>query len=271
MNKKERHFVDTVLRFYQKNGRHTLPWRKTKSPYHILVSELMLQQTQVERVIPKYQSFIKKWPTCASLADSKLADVLMEWQGLGYNRRAKFLWECANAVVRERAGVFPKYYKELQKLPGIGPYTAGAVLAFAYNVPVPIIETNIRTVIIHHFFPKKENISEDEILRVVERTLPESNVRVWYAALMDYGSYLKRAHGNKNIQSSSYLKQSAFKGSNREVRGTIVRLLAQQNHISQRLLYKKLDHFPKERVITQLNALIREGLVIKTKSSYSLP
>lgn len=157
----EKKFVKTVWEHYQRHGRRSLPWRRTKNPYYILVSEIMLQQTQVDRVIPKYTSFLKQF-TVKRLSEASLGDVLREWQGLGYNRRAKLLHQCAIQIGNEYKGKFPKTHAELMKLPGIGHYTAGAIMAFAYNSPVPIIETNIRTVFIHHFFHDATDISDEQ-------------------------------------------------------------------------------------------------------------
>lgn len=271
MNKKQKDFIDTVLTFHHQNGRHALPWRQTTDPYCILVSELMLQQTQVERVIPKYESFIKKWPTLKHLSKSTLANVLQEWQGLGYNRRAKFLWECSQVVVQEHNSIFPHSYESIRSLPGIGPYTAGAIMAFAYNIPVPIIETNIRTVYIHHFFPHTKKVSDDDILKLIKVTLPEDNVRQWYAALMDYGSYLKKSVANRNSQSRSYVKQSTFKNSNRQIRGEIIRMLTTAGALSKKELTSKLHVFTRERVEEQIRKLNDEGLLVIKRTKVQLP
>jgi A/G-specific adenine glycosylase len=175
----ETQFVKTVWDFYQTNGRHDLPWRKTKDPYKIVVSELMLQQTQVSRVLPKYKEFLKLFPTVQKLAAASLGDVLRAWQGLGYNRRAKFLWQAAQTVVDEHKEKWPKTYTGLQTLPGIGSYTAGAVMNFAYNFSVPLIETNVRTVYIYHFFRDTEHVSDKQLLPLIERTLDRKNPRSW--------------------------------------------------------------------------------------------
>src|SRR3989344_3834380 len=160
-------FKQTVWRHYRAHGRHDLPWRRTDDPYKILVSEVMLQQTQVERVIPFYKKFIKKFPTAKKLAAAPLAGVLKAWQGLGYNRRAKQMIAAAQALVRDSRGLFPKTVAELEKFPGIGPYTARAVVAFAFNRDVVFVETNIRTAVTHHFFARKKAISDREIERVL--------------------------------------------------------------------------------------------------------
>lgn len=189
MNLKERQFVRTIKSFYKKEGRHDLPWRQTTDPYKILVSEIMLQQTQVSRVLEKYKQFLKAFPTAKILAQAPQAEVVKLWSGLGYNRRARFLHQCAKEITVLKQ--FPKTVEDLEKLPGIGHYTARAVATFAFNQPHVFIETNIRTVFVYHFFPKKKAVSDTDILKLVEHTLDTKNPRQWYWALMDYGSYLK--------------------------------------------------------------------------------
>lgn len=266
--KTDKKFIETVWEYYRQNGRHTLPWRKTKDPYKIVVSEIMLQQTQVERVLPKYKSFIKKWGSVEKLSQASLADVLIEWQGLGYNRRARMLHECGKTLVEKNGTKFPKEYNELIKLPGIGPYTAGAVMAFAFNKPVPILETNIRTVYLHHFFSGETNVTDRELTEVVERTLDVKNPREWYWALMDYGSYLKRRIGNQNAKAKSYSRQSKFKGSDREIRGAIIRELAKGA-----LTQTKIEKLPftVERIREQLQKLLQEQMIEQKRGRYSLP
>jgi A/G-specific adenine glycosylase len=211
--------------FYKKSGRGHLPWRKTKDPYKILVSELMLQQTQVSRVVPKYESFLKKFPDFKTLAKAPLIDVLKEWQGLGYNRRAKFLHQTAKILTGEYKGKFPKEVSEIEKLPGIGHYTARAVSTFAFNTSEVFIETNIRTVFTHFYFPTKKIVSDKEILLLVERDLQKSKMepRDFYAALMDYGSHLKANGVRINNKSKHYAKQSKFEGSARQKRAALLR------------------------------------------------
>lgn len=148
---------ETVWKYYHQHGRHDLPWRLPEpdgsfDPYKILVSEIMLQQTQVPRVLPKFTEFLTKFPTGQELAEASLGEVLAAWSGLGYNRRAKFLWQAAQKVVRDFGGELPHTFEALESLPGIGKNTAGAVAAYAYNQPAIFLETNIRTIFIHHFF-----------------------------------------------------------------------------------------------------------------------
>ena len=271
MTVKEKQFITAVKTFYQEHGRHTLPWRNTKSPYRILVSEIMLQQTQVDRVLSKYKAFLQKFPTVLKLAQAPLSEVLVLWQGLGYNRRAKMLHECATTVVSEHNGTFPKTPQQLQDLPGIGPYTASAVCAFAYNHPTPLIETNVRTVFIHHFFNETYEVADAAILNLVECTCDTENPREWYWALMDYGSHLKKTVGNLNAQSKHYVKQSKFQGSDRQIRGAIVKVLSTEGKMSRLGLLKKLSAFEDIRVDAQLEKLQAEELVMKQGRSYMLP
>ncbi len=217
--------------FYKKSGRTHLPWRTTRDPYKILVSELMLQQTQVARVIPKYETFLKRFPTFSVLAKAPLIDVLKEWQGLGYNRRAKFLHQTAKVIMTRSDLVRSKWTVEfLESLPGIGPYTARAVSVFAYNRPEVFIETNIRTVFLHHYFRQGRTLSDGkvadaEILPLIERELRRSKMepRDFYAALMDYGSHLKGSGLRINNKSKHYVKQSKFEGSTRQKRAALLR------------------------------------------------
>lgn len=264
-----RNFRSVVYAYYKKEGRHTLPWRKTHNPYRILVSEIMLQQTQVDRVLPKYKEFLKKFPTIAVLAEAPLGDVLRAWQGLGYNRRAKMLHECAKCVILEHGGRLPRSYDALCTLPGVGPYTAGAVMAFAYNKPTVMIETNIRTVYLHHYFKNKKNVSDAALIPLIEQTLDKKHPREWYSALMDYGAHLKRTVGNVSRKSAHHTMQSKFKGSNREVRGAILRCLANKPTSASVLINK--TGFSKERITMQLSALKSEGLIVQKKTILTLP
>lgn len=260
-------FKKTIWGYYKTHGRHNLPWRKTKDPYKILVSEVMLQQTQVSRVIEKYKSFLKKFPTVEALAKAPLKDVLLEWQGLGYNRRAKYLKLCAEKVVSEYCGKFPKSFKELVSLPGIGPATAGDILAFAYNIPVPVIETNIRSVFIHFFFPEggPRRIHDQKLLPLIEQTLDMKNPREWYWALFDYGAYLKQTR-NPNTQSKHYVKQSPFKGSNREKRSQMLKLILEKP-ITEKEIIETLG-YEREVVQKNLEQMLKENLIKKEKGKF---
>lgn len=218
-------FRQTVLAHYRAHGRDDLPWRNTHDPYRVLVSEVMLQQTQVARVVEKYGPFIVRFPDFTRLSAAPLAEVLAHWKGLGYNRRALYLKETARIVVDRHSGRLPDRPEELRKLPGIGPNTAGAVIAFAFNRPVVFIETNIRSVFIHRFFADRTDVRDAEIIVLVEATLDRANVRVWYWALMDYGVAVKQMTQNPGRRSAHYARQSAFAGSDRQIRGAILRLM----------------------------------------------
>ncbi|HVY35812.1 MAG TPA: MarR family transcriptional regulator [Candidatus Paceibacterota bacterium] len=262
-------FKRTVRDFYRKNGRHDLPWRTTRDPYNIMVSEVMLQQTQVSRVIEKYKEFLKRFPTVRALARAPLPRVMSVWSGLGYNRRAKYLKEMARRIVVEHKGAFPKDSKSLTALPGVGLYTARAVAAFAYNVPDVFIETNIRTVFIRHFFPRTTNVSDKHIAALVEQTLDRKNPRIWYWALMDYGAFLKQTkHDRSHRRSAHYKKQPPFDGSVRKARGAILRMLLSGEH-SQADLAKKghLDNASLPRILT---TMVKEGLIEKNRNRYKI-
>jgi len=266
---KVRAFRKTVWEFYKRQGRHALPWRQTKDPYRILVSEVMLQQTQVERVIAYYERFTKAYPTPKALAKAPLADVLTIWQGLGYNRRAKMLWE-AMRQIGEQGGTMPTAASELEKLRGVGPYTARAVAAFATSADEVFIETNIRTVVIHHFYPKKESVSDAEIMAILERALPKGKAREWYAALMDYGSYLKRSGVKTNARTKGYAKQSAFEGSYRQARGAILKALARGAQPSS-LLVDLMGAARRIQLKSALASLLKEGMIELADGGFRLP
>lgn len=262
-------FRQTVRNYYKKHGRHELPWRHTTDPYKILVSEVMLQQTQVDRVRPKYELFIKTYPSAQVLAKAPLGAVLSLWVGLGYNRRAKFLKQAAEAVV-VRGGVFPTTTKSLTELPGVGPYTAGAVAAFAYNLPVVMIETNIRTVFIYHFFKERTAVADSELLPLILQTLDKKNPREWYYALMDYGVYLKKTYGSNNHQSKHHVIQKPFKGSIRAVRGAIVRQLAGVPAGLTLLQLGAAVEVEKSTLERVVQSLCVEGLVTKKRQRFTL-
>lgn len=263
-----RDFQARVWAFYERQGRHDLPWRKTKNPYKILVSEVMLQQTQVSRVREKYAEFLEVFPTVQALAETSLADVLRVWQGMGYNRRAKYLHDTAQKIIREHRGNVPKSEQALRALPGVGHYTANAILTFAHNEPRVFIETNIRRVFIHHFFKNKRGVSDKEILPLVEATLDTKNPREWYYALMDYGAHLpKITNKNPNRQSKHYVKQSSFRGSSREFRGKIIRSLSKEPR-TLFALKRECDNDLQLKEI--LSALTREKLIKYEKRTYQL-
>lgn len=244
-----------------------MPWRTDTRPYYVMVSEIMLQQTQVDRVIPKFEAFIERFPAIEDLASASLGDVLQMWSGLGYNRRAKFLHEAAIKVVNEYKGVFPDTNEGLVSLPGVGVNTAGAILAYSFNAPSLYIETNVRTVYFYHFFSDHEDVTDAELKIVVESTIDEEHPREWYWAIMDYGSYLKRQGIGQNNKSKHYKKQSPLKGSVREVRGQILKLLTTSDYDEQEL---RAELAADERFEPALLSLEKEGLIEKTKQHFHL-
>lgn len=263
-----RTFQAQIWAFYRHSGRQNLPWRKTKNPYKILVSEIMLQQTRVSRVLEKYPEFLRIFPDVETLARASLSEVLIVWQGMGYNRRALALKRMAEKIVAEHKGKIPRERNELEELPGVGPYTAGAVCAFAFNEPEIFIETNIRRIYIHHFFPNKMVVSDMEIFPIVKRTLDTNNPREWYWALMDYGSQLPKViKKNPNVQSKHHTNQSVFRGSLRELRGKIIRTLSKK---SEGLVAIKRLCDNDKRTVEALRKLIKDKLVKYEKRKYQL-
>ncbi|MFB0506298.1 MAG: A/G-specific adenine glycosylase [Thermodesulfobacteriota bacterium] len=263
-----RAFQKLIYHYYQEHGR-IFPWRMTHNPYHILVSEIMLQQTQTERVVGKYELFINCFPDLSSLAEAPLGEILRVWQGLGYNRRTIALKRIAQTVMTRFHGNLPSSPKALMNLPGIGRATASAICAFAFNQPVVFIETNIRRVFIHHFFQNGNSINDTEILPLVEKTLDTSNPRKWYFALMDYGVMVKKESQNPNRRSAHYQKQSPFEDSNRQIRGMILKALIMESDISERQIVQRLEMNPK-RVKRNLIQLQKEGFIIKKGNRFMI-
>lgn len=237
-----------------------MPWRDNTDPYFVLVSELMLQQTQVDRVIPKFEAFIAAFPTIVDLAMAPLSTVLQLWSGLGYNRRAKFLHEAAKKVVIEYGGNVPGTAAELISLPGVGKNTAAAILNYSFNVPTAFVETNIRTVYFYHFFQGGDIVTDAELLELVEATIDAEHPREWFWAIMDYGTFLKKNGFSGLTQSKHYKKQSALKGSLRETRGLILKHLTQKSWDEAAL---RREIAMDERFFVALKALENELLVVR--------
>lgn len=229
-----------------------LPWRRTRDPYKIWLSEVMLQQTQVARVETRWQEWLYRFPTVGDLAAAPVSDVLAAWQGMGYNRRALSLKKAAETIAQEYDGAFPRSAKELVALPGIGPATAQGIRSFAFDLPGVYLETNVRTVVLHHLFPDVSEVSDKELTPIVETTCPaavctdeadEATVRLqlagrfadpqdardtpraWYYAMLDYGAYLKKTVPNPSRRAKAYTRQSKFEGSRRQKRAEAVRML----------------------------------------------
>jgi A/G-specific adenine glycosylase len=261
-------FRRLVFGHYRCLGRHDLPWRGTRDPYRILVSEMMLQQTQVPRVLEKYGPFLDEFPDIRSLSHAPLRRVLRSWNGLGYNRRALNLRSAALETIHRFGGRIPQDYDALLTLPGVGRATAGAVCAFAFGEAHPFVETNIRTVFLHHFFPGEELVSDARIMQLVECTLYYDDPRSWYYGLMDYGVWLKKRYPNPSRRSAHHAKQGAFEGSDRQARGSIVRALTEL-HLDRRGLARETG-LERERLERNLARLQSEGFVVYEKGKYRI-
>ncbi len=280
--KQIRHFQKTIYEYYERYGRKDLPWRKTRDPYRILVSEMMLQQTQVSRVIEKYEPFIRQFPDFESLARSPLRAILKAWSGLGYNRRALLLRKTAQIVVSEFDGHLPSQVDVLVGLPGIGKATAAGIAAFAFDKAYSLVETNIRTVFMHFFFnrSKKVNdadivqskeqatVNDADILALVKQTLDVNDPRRWYHALMDYGAMLKKKYPRLSLKSDRYVRQGRFKGSDRQARGLIVKALTSRS--LNELELHRTTGLSLTRIRSNAEKLIREGMLVKKRTRFSI-
>lgn len=256
-----REFRQTVWDFHR-TSRRDLPWRDTRDPYRILVSEIMLQQTQVGRVLVKYPEFTGRFPDIRALAAAPLGEVLAAWQGLGYNRRARYLLETARIVDARHGGIVPGDPAVLVTFPGIGRATACSIATFAYDLPVAFIETNIRRVFLHHFFPDRDGVADRQILPLVARTLDRAEPREWCYALMDYGTHLASVIENPNRRSRHYQRQQAFAGSDREIRGRILRLVLGEPGIPVGDLPSRTGCSP-DRLAPIIGDLEREQLLVR--------
>ncbi len=264
-------FRRMIYTHYKKYGR-SFPWRETTNPYHIVISEVMLQQTQAERVVAFYENFIALFPSFAALAAAPLPKLLRAWQGLGYNRRALMLKKLAMTVTRHYKGALPTSTELLDALPGIGPATAASIAAFAFNSPTVFIETNIRSVYLHHFFKDKANVADEDLLPLIVATLDRRNPRRWYNALMDYGTMLKKTNPNPSRQSKHHHKQTVFKGSLRQIRGTVIKYCLAESRLTAKnipILAKKWQTTPA--VLKKiLDSLTTEGFLCKKGSNWQI-
>ena len=263
-------FRRKVLERYRRHPR-AFPWRDYAAPgvpYRVFVSEVMLQQTQVGRVAAKLPAFLEAFPDFRALARAPLARVLAEWKGLGYNRRAKFLRGAAIRIESGFGGILPRDPTLLATLPGIGPNTAASICAYAYNLPIPFVETNIRTVYIHFFFARRRKVADAEILALVEQTIDRRDPRRWFNALMDCGAMLKEEHGNLSRRSATHRLQSRFEGSDRQIRGRVLALLLEGPRRASTIA-RVLD-LPRERVDPVLARLAGEGLLCRTARGYAI-
>jgi len=265
-------FRTKIYAFYTANKRHFL-WRETISDYNVFISEVMLQQTQTARVTIKFQQWLQKFPSFESVASASNHEILVAWQGLGYNRRGLALQKAASMIVRDFAGQLPRDPKLLQLLPGIGPNTAGSICAFAFNMPVTFIETNIRTVFLHEFFTGVTDVHDQQILSLVAQTVDPLDARNWYYALMDYGVHLKKTLKANNSASKHYARQLKFIGSRREVRGSIIRILTKTYRLSHDQLLEMVQlEIPhnQQNIEHVLQQLLRQEFVRVESDMYCL-
>lgn len=251
------------LKKYYKEKKRILPWRENINSYYIFVSEFMLQQTQVSRVINYFNAFIEKFPTFNTLSQAPQSAILESWSGLGYNRRAMYLHQGAKVITEQYKELVPSCVETLKKIKGIGEYTASALVTYSYNIPTIFIETNIRTVcfsIFEQYF-NEEKISDKKLIKLIEQIIDRENPREWYYAMMDLGTELKKILPQCHLKkSSSYQKQSLFLGSIREIRGKIIKFLTKNNQ--QKVIRKELELLCKDqRVDTCITNLIKEGLI----------
>jgi A/G-specific adenine glycosylase len=233
-----------------------------------MVSEYMLQQTRVERVMPFWENWMRLWPNPASLAKASMEDAVKAWCGLGYNRRCYYLKESASIIVNEYDGAVPKETNVLRTFPGIGPYMAGAIACFGYNRPEGFIETNIRSAMIHCFFPDRNDVRDKEIFPILEAALDRCDPKTWYYALMDYGASLKKSGENPNRRSAHYTRQSPCIGSFRQARGKVIRTLVSMGPSSVKeieiasglmgeKLYRVLDRLENESMVAEKEGIYR--------------
>ncbi|MDX1797318.1 MAG: A/G-specific adenine glycosylase [Candidatus Lokiarchaeia archaeon] len=262
-------FQKFVYKYY-KNHKRKFPFRENITPYNVLISEIMLQQTQTGQVTEKFLKFTKKFPSFSSLSKAPLEDILKEWKGLGYNRRAIALKKIADTVIKDFNGKLPESIDILVSFPQIGYNTASSIITFAFNKPTAFIETNIRRVYIYFFFPNRNKINDKEILPIVKKTLDRSNPRDWYYALMDYGVMLKKTHPDLNKKSTHYRKQAPFKGSTREVRGKILDLLIKKGKMDLKNIQTQLGNMGNKTIIVALNQLRKEGFLEITNEIITL-
>lgn len=285
VNKRIREFNE-ILFDWNDDVYRPMDWRPKKrdtkatlDPYRILVSEIMLQQTQVDRVRTKFAQFLQRFPDVEALANAPLSAVLTLWSGLGYNRRAKYLHQAAQEVVHAYGGNFPRDFSALQKLPGIGRSTAGAIMAFAWNEPYPMIDTNLRRILVRTFYDGK--IPSDAVLfDFAQSMIPEGRGRAWNYAMLDLGALVctARRHSDEcpmfdfhgDVTDFVYKKApSKFKGSKRSYRGALLKLLVQKG-TCRRVDAEKLFVGTPYDGKAVVNELIAEGIIKEAHKKITL-
>jgi A/G-specific adenine glycosylase len=266
---KQLNFFKKMIDDYYQSNRREFPWRNSPTPYQVVVSEIMLQQTQTYRVIEKYIRFITELPDFAALAAAPTRQVLALWQGLGYNRRGLALQLIAQQIMTEHNGKLPNTPQVLERFKGIGPATAASITAFAFNAPTVFIETNIRAVFIHHFFHHRTDVHDKEIMPLVAATVDQKKPREWYYALMDYGVMLKKSYKNPCHKSAHHAKQSRFEGSERQIRGLILKFLTRYPALTYDQILEAVGKEPV-RIDRNLAELAKEGLIKEKDGIYCI-
>jgi A/G-specific adenine glycosylase len=261
-------FREKIITYYREHGR-PFPWRETGDPYKIVVSEIMLQQTQTYRVEKKYTPFVERFPDFSALADSPLKELYRYWQGLGYNKRALALKEIAGTIIGRHDGKVPEDPEVLRCFPMVGPATSCSIATFAYNVPTVFIEVNIRRVFLYEFFQGTEGVADREIFPFIEESLDRKNPREWYYALMDYGVMLKKLYPGLAKRSRHYVRQKPFEGSNRQIRGRILDVAARKSRF---LIEEAVPETAgiRERAAAAAEELVREGFLIREGDRYRM-
>lgn len=262
-------FKETIWNHYYQFGRD-FAWRNVHDPYKVFISEVMLQQTQTKRVIEKYEQFLAEFSSFEMLAQASLRDVLSVWQGLGYNRRGKFLHEAAQIIIKKYNGILSNDPEALINLPGIGPATAASICAFAFNNPTVFIETNIRTVFLYFFCKNKKAVDDKELMPLVAAAVDQDNPREWYYALMDYGVMLKQQLPNPSRASKHHTVQSKFEGSNRQIRGKIIKALTETRSLTHQELLQKTNA-DKDRFEPILEQLLQEKIIKRFGQEFCIP
>jgi len=256
-----------IVHDYYRDCRRDFPWRRDLAPYRVLVSEIMLQQTQTDRVAAKFNEFMKLFPTVDKLAEAPFQKVMEAWQGLGYNRRCVYLHRAAIDVMETHGGKVPETPEELIKLPGIGAATAASICVFAYDSPLVFIETNIRTVFLYLCFPDEDNVSDDTLYPLIEAALDRKGPREWYSALMDFGAMLKKELPNPGRRSAHYNRQSPFEGSRRQLRGRLLKFITDEGPVSEQDILGS-PWGEDGRVESVLKDLLNDGLVREDRGRY---
>jgi A/G-specific adenine glycosylase len=267
-NKEIQDFRETILSYYVEN-RRSFPWRETWDPYKIFISEVMLQQTQTDRIVEKFNAFVLRFPNFKVLSEASLQEIFKYWQGLGYNRRALYLQQSAQLVMQKYIGRLPDSSILIDELPGIGKATACAIVTYSFNTPTVFIETNVRSVFLHYFFSEQDEVPDELLYPLVERSLDHEDPRNWYYALMDYGVMLKKTLGNPNRRSKHYTKQSPFLQSNRRVRGMIMKALNDQSPLTEKQIVKTTEIEP-EKIEYNLKKLTAEMMIKEKNGKYSI-